>query len=96
MSSPPRRWMPRVPKPLERLFDRFPLVTYEANKLPARAPTSDSLPTLFVFASEEDASRDAPSYNPTCLKWQVRFWFLVFGFVTPPSLGAPRQNYAWD
>lgn len=64
--------MPPIPGPLQRLFDHFPLATYPANELPARSPRPSSLPTLYIFASEEDAARGNPSFNPSCLKWQVR------------------------
>ncbi|KAL8392251.1 hypothetical protein RB595_002446 [Gaeumannomyces hyphopodioides] len=63
----------RIPAPLQRLFDRFPLTTYPPNDLPARCPlpAERDLPTLHVFISEEDAARGRPSFNPTCLKWQT-------------------------
>ncbi|KAK3945855.1 hypothetical protein QBC46DRAFT_276645 [Diplogelasinospora grovesii] len=76
------KWMP-VPRPLQSLFDRFPLVTYDANDLPARSPSHvhpllqphtsspSNLPTLYVFISEDDAVKNAPSFNPGCLKWQT-------------------------
>ncbi|KAF7522668.1 hypothetical protein G7054_g12059 [Neopestalotiopsis clavispora] len=60
-----------VPAPLARLFRRFPLVTYPANNLPVRSPTHRHLPTLYVFASDHDAVRGLPSFNPSCLKWQT-------------------------
>jgi metaxin len=62
-----------VPRPLQQLFDLVPLVTYDANALPARSQsaTSGQLPTLYVFASEHDALHGLPSFNPGCLKWQV-------------------------
>ena len=63
--------MPPIPGPLQRLFDLFPLVTYPANELPSRSPGPSNLPTLYVFASEEGARKGSPSFNPTCLKWQV-------------------------
>lgn len=68
----------RIPAPLQKLFARFPLYTYPANDLPARCPrpresssSNNSLPTLFVFISDDDAAKGRPSFNPTCLKWQV-------------------------
>ncbi|KAI0171311.1 hypothetical protein BJ166DRAFT_589385 [Pestalotiopsis sp. NC0098] len=60
-----------VPAPLARLFRRFPLVTYPANDLPVRSPKNRHLPTLYVFASEHDALKGLPSFNPSCLKWQT-------------------------
>ncbi|KAK0635573.1 hypothetical protein B0T17DRAFT_624314 [Bombardia bombarda] len=77
MSAPattttPSRRLP-VPRPLQKLFDCVPLLTYEANGLPARSQsaTSGDLPTLYVFTSDEDARLGAPSFNPGCLKWQT-------------------------
>ncbi|KAH8911791.1 hypothetical protein BR93DRAFT_932912 [Coniochaeta sp. PMI_546] len=63
--------MPPIPAPLQRLFDQFPLTTYPANELPARSPRPSSLPTLYVFTSDEDAAGNRPSFNPSCLKWQT-------------------------
>lgn len=62
-----------MPAPLQRLFDAVPLVTYGPNQLPCRSPGSSDLPTLHVFITEQDAARGAPSFNPSCLKWQVSF-----------------------
>ncbi|KUI58500.1 hypothetical protein VP1G_05758 [Cytospora mali] len=64
-------WVPTIPAPLQRLFDAVPLVTYPPNELPYRSPGATDLPTLHVFISEEDAARGAPSFNPSCLKWQT-------------------------
>ena len=61
----------KIPTPLARLFNRFPLLTYPPNELPARSPRLRDLPALYVFISEEDALRGMPSFNPSCLKWQV-------------------------
>lgn len=66
-----RSWVPPVPAPLQRLFDAVPLVTYGPNQLPYRSPGPSDLPTLHVFISDHDAARGAPSFNPSCLKWQV-------------------------
>ena len=73
MASSPWQWP--VPRPLQQLFDHFPLLTYGVTELPARSrpATSDGLPTLYVFVSEADARIGAPSFNPGCLKWQVSF-----------------------
>jgi metaxin len=62
-----------IPPPLKRLFDRFPLVLYPANELPARAPRDRSQHALYVFTTPKGAVLGAPSYNPSCLKWQVCF-----------------------
>jgi metaxin len=65
------RWL-AIPAPLARLFNRFPLVVYTPNELPARSPTNcRDLPTLYVFATAHDALKGLPSFNPACLKWQV-------------------------
>jgi len=68
-----------IPRPLQVLFDTFPLRTYEANGLPERAErlTTSDLPTLYLFCTEEDARTGLPSYNPGCLKWQVRLDHLI-------------------
>ncbi|PNY28841.1 Uncharacterized protein TCAP_01238 [Tolypocladium capitatum] len=67
-----RGWF-AVPPPVRELFKLFPLRVYAADPLPARAPdrTCDR-PRLYVFAGEDEARRGRPSYNPSCLKWQVR------------------------
>ena len=72
---PPYKLFPKIPSPLQRLFDAVPLVTYPANDLPARSssrPGAGDLPLLHVFIHEADARRGRPSFNPTCLKYQVR------------------------
>lgn len=64
----------QIPRPLQRLFDTFPLVTYDRPAdLPARArdAVSESLPTLYVFTEPDDARAGLPSFNPGCLKWQA-------------------------
>lgn len=62
-----------VPRPIRSLFKLFPLRTYEPEPLPARAPDQTRpRAKLYVFSSDEDALRGRPSFNPTCLKWQVR------------------------
>ena len=64
-------WL-RLPAPVKAIFDQFPLITYESNALPYTRAGSSRVPTLYVFTTEADARAGAPSYNPTCLKWQVR------------------------
>ena len=61
-----------IPAPVKQLFDRFPLVTYPINHLPQRAPHHRDTPVLHLFTTNEGALKGAPSYNPACLKWQVR------------------------
>ncbi len=60
-----------IPRPLKRLFDKFPLHTYPANELPVGSPRRNKLPTLYIFSDDEDARLGKPSYHPGCLKWQV-------------------------
>ena len=60
-----------IPPPVKRVFDKVPLVTYEANELPARAPRDRGENVLFVFTTEDDAQNGRPSFNPSCLRWQV-------------------------
>ena len=64
-----------VPAPVKRVFDRFPVVTYPANPLPLHTSSTQSardVPTLYIFVDREDAHLGKPSFNPGCLKWQVR------------------------
>lgn len=72
--SPASGWRKmQIPRPLQQLFDHFPLQTYEPNHLPERSQhlTSSNLPTLYVFSTDSDARLGLPSFNPACLKWQV-------------------------
>jgi metaxin len=68
----PSRSLFDVPTPIKQLFDKFPLLTYPVNELPQRAPRHRNEHVLYLFTTEKEASRGAPSYNPACLKWQVR------------------------
>lgn len=61
-----------LPAPVKAIFDRFPLVTYDRNDLPRSRLGERNLHTLFVFTTEANAEAGLPSFNPTCLKWQVR------------------------
>jgi metaxin len=61
-----------VPEPVRRVFDKFPLRTYPANDLPRRSPRRREATTLYIFTSPKSARKGAPSFNPACLKWQVR------------------------
>ena len=65
----------QLPQSLRRVFDRFPLVAYPPSPLPQRAPRHQNEHILYVFQSEEPACRDAPSFNPSCLKWQAYLKF---------------------
>ncbi|KAK4104277.1 hypothetical protein N658DRAFT_557197 [Parathielavia hyrcaniae] len=77
----------QVPRPLQQLFDRFPLRTYAANDLPERSHhlTSSDLPTLYVFSTEPDARLGLPSFNPACLKWQTLLRLAGLEFRILPS-----------
>jgi metaxin len=68
----PSRSLFDVPAPIKQLFDKFPLLSYPVNDLPQRAPRHRNAHVLYLFTTEEGASRGTPSYNPACLKWQVR------------------------
>lgn len=61
-----------VPAPIKRLFDRFPLTTYPPNDLPLRSPSRRHENQLYVFSDAKSARHGRPSFNPQCLKWQVR------------------------
>jgi hypothetical protein len=65
-----------VPAPIKRIFDQFPLVTYPSNDLPHHSGTAQRANRLFVFTDPASARRGRPSFNPQCLKWQVR-WMIV-------------------
>lgn len=60
-----------LPAPIKYIFDKTPLITYDANTLPARSVKPSRKPRLYVFSTPEDAAAGRPSFNPTCLKWQV-------------------------
>ena len=60
-----------IPASLKRLFDKFPLITYPANELPLRAQRPRHQHALYVFTTLEGGAAGAPSFNPSCLKWQV-------------------------
>ncbi|KAL2196501.1 hypothetical protein P885DRAFT_69522 [Corynascus similis CBS 632.67] len=77
----------QIPRPLQRLFDHFPLQTYEANELPERSQhlTSSDLPTLYVFSTDSDARLGLPSFNPGCLKWQTLLRLANIDFRILPS-----------
>ena len=65
-----RSWF-KTPEPIKRLFDRFPIQIYVSNELPRRTAIDRGQNTLYVFTTDEAAEKGAPSYNPSCLKWQV-------------------------
>lgn len=61
-----------MPVTVKRVFDKFPLVTYPANDLPSTSPAQRHVHTLWLWTTWEGAETGAPSFNPSCLKWQVR------------------------
>jgi hypothetical protein len=79
-----------VPAPIKQLFDRFPLFTYPTNDLPQRAPQDRNAHVLYIFTSEEGALRGLPSYNPACLKWQVKACYDVLCPPTHDTPGLPQ------
>ncbi|KAF7874131.1 hypothetical protein EAF04_002803 [Stromatinia cepivora] len=69
-----------IPKPVKKLFDKVPVITYPANGLPQRSPGAKDgkndrdtrLPSLYIFCRDsEEANEGKPSFNPGCLKWQT-------------------------
>jgi hypothetical protein len=60
-----------VPAPVKRLFDCFPLLSYPPNEPPRRSPPKSLLSTLYIFTTDRDAKYGRPSFNPSCLRWQV-------------------------
>lgn len=83
-----------IPSPIRRLFNHFPLRTTPSNALPARCAiaASDGAPILFVFTDEEGARRGGPSFNPACLKWQVRVSLSFVTVATPRANGNPLRR----
>ncbi|EAQ92358.1 hypothetical protein CHGG_00593 [Chaetomium globosum CBS 148.51] len=88
ITSPASSWRKmQIPRPLQQLFDHFPLQTYEPNHLPERSQhlTSSDLPTLYIFSTDADARLGLPSFNPGCLKWQTLLRLAKLDFRTLPS-----------
>jgi hypothetical protein len=61
-----------APEPIQRLFRKVPLITYPADELPHRSRRHQSDNVLYIFTTESGVRMDTPSFNPGCLKWQVR------------------------
>ncbi|KAI4229260.1 MAG: hypothetical protein L6R36_001008 [Xanthoria steineri] len=74
-----------TPSFVRQIFDKFPLVTHPLNELPHRRPIERDKNTLYIFAPEGDARRGAPSFNPSCLKWQTYLKLAGIDFVTVAS-----------
>ncbi|KAL2057285.1 hypothetical protein ABVK25_002338 [Lepraria finkii] len=83
-----------TPQPVKRLFDKFPLETYGQNELPQRTAQNRDQHTLYVFTTDNGARRSAPSFNPSCLKWQAYLKFSNFSFVTISSNNHASPNGA--
>ncbi|KAL1969416.1 hypothetical protein VTN77DRAFT_8854 [Rasamsonia byssochlamydoides] len=82
----PTRHLFSVPAPIKRIFDRFPLITYQANDLPGSSSYGNpDRNRLFVFIDAAGARRGAPSFNPQCLRWQAYLKFVGIDFDIIPS-----------
>ncbi|KAI9705145.1 MAG: hypothetical protein M1836_006928 [Candelina mexicana] len=75
----------KIPAPVRRLFDQFPFVTYPSNDLPRRSPVRRDTPSLYIFTTSTGARDGAPSFNPSCLKWQAYLRFAGVDFHTISS-----------
>ncbi|RMZ91723.1 hypothetical protein DV736_g1063, partial [Chaetothyriales sp. CBS 134916] len=87
-ATPAAAWL-SLPAPVRQLFDRFPLATPAPNRLPQRSPRDRSEHVLYIFRDPWNTSDDAPSCNPSCLKWQA---FLRFRCIKPRL--RPSNNHA--
>ena len=85
--APSRDWRDifTLPAPVKRVFESFPLVVYPANRHPLRSPRQRESHKLYVFTSEDGALSGAPSFNPSCLKWQAYLKFCGIAFHTVQS-----------
>ena len=83
-----------TPAPIKRLFDNFPLLTYPSNNLPAQAGISDNEHVLYIFTTPEGARTGCPSFNPSCLKWQVKPSPPFFLSIQPPCTHALTKGIA--
>ena len=90
--SPSTRSYFPIPTPLKRIFDSCPLITYPANALPVRAPRQRDVHTLYIFTSEAGARTGAPSFNPSCLKWQVSPLPILIILPSSPAAGRERHS----
>lgn len=84
-SAEQKPWL-TTPVPIKRLFDNFPLLIYPANNLPSQAPVPNSEHALYIFTTASgSATSAAPSFNPSCLKWQAYLKFADIEFATVAS-----------
>lgn len=63
-------WL-KLPAPIKRVFDKFPIQTLQENSSPQRVQRKSSRNILYIF---NPARVDGPSWNPSCLKWQVSYF----------------------
>ena len=76
-----------TPQPIKRLFDKFPLYTYPHNELPERTAQRRDQNVLYIFTNDAGAHRSLPSFNPGCLKWQVK--------ISPSLVLRQAANDSW-
>ena len=90
--QPPSSSIFSIPAPIKQLFDQFPLLTYPVNEFPQRVPQHGNAHVLYVFSTDQGALQGAPSYNPACLKWQVRIYpYPTYpGTQTDDCIGLPQ------
>ena len=81
-----------TPQPIKQLFDKFPLVAYPPNELPQRTARNRGEHALYIFTTGEGASSGAASFNPGCLKWQVRSFSALIPPVDRRILNQPYGN----
>ncbi|MCJ1398119.1 hypothetical protein MMC11_001316 [Xylographa trunciseda] len=84
-ASPPSRPWFALPAPLKHLFSLFPLRTLPSSQLPARTAHHRDQHVLYIFTDPTTSNRNAPSFNPTCLKWQTYLNLLGLDFRTAAS-----------
>ncbi|MCJ1389856.1 hypothetical protein MMC18_002713 [Xylographa bjoerkii] len=84
VSPQTRPWL-ALPAPLKHLFSLFPLRTLPSSQLPARTAHDRDQHMLYIFTDPTGSDHNAPSFNPTCLKWQTHLKFLHLDFRTVAS-----------
>ncbi|KMP03004.1 hypothetical protein DIZ76_012746 [Coccidioides immitis] len=89
-----RSWIPSVPAPIKRVFDKFPLKTYPANAIPSRSLPDSSEHRLYVFSNARGCKQSAPSHNPQCLKWQayLKFSGIRFRIISSNNHASPTGS----
>ena len=81
---PTSAWL-ALPAPLKHIFSLFPLRILPCSPLPIRTAHDRDRNTLYVFTDSISSEHNAPSFNPTCLKWQTYLKFLDLDFRTVAS-----------